>query len=409
VLVFEPDARGHSEEWLLHIARFTQQERPPVRVTMVVPDVLARRIAAEVPGAGGLEIMALSPAEIRSCLSANLAFGALARWWLMRRYLARSGANEGFFLCIDSLTLPLALGLGLGRRTASGILFRPSVHYASFDRRGRTARERLRDWRKQVLYPLALKNTALTEVHSLDPYFPVYAREHYLAGEKVVVLPDPFIETAQSPTLPLRVTRFPRDRTAFLLFGELTERKGVIQILRACERLDPAAARRIAILLAGRVDSAIAQQVRDSVRAVRATQPDLWIEIDDRRLSFNELAHTVEHCDVVLAPYQRFVGSSGVLIWAARMLRPVITQRYGLLCRLVREFGLGIAVDTTSPEALADAMEHAVRSGAKSLIDHARARKFLAQRDGRSFAARVLKLPLRAPDQATFTSSRVAR
>jgi len=162
-------------------------------------------------------------------------------------------------------------------------------------------------------------------------------------------------------------------------------------------------------VLAGRVDPAIAQQVRESVRAVRAAQPELWIEIDDRRLSFNELAHTVEHCDVVLAPYQRFVGSSGVLIWAARMLRPVITQRYGLLCRLVRDFRLGIAVDTTSPEALADAMEHAVRSGPKSLVDHACARKFLAHRDGRTFAANVLKVPVREQIQAIFTSSRVAR
>ena len=409
ILVFEPDERGHAEEWILHIVRFLRDERPNIRVTMAIPQSLARRLAAEMPSRETLAIVPLSQSELRGCLNANLAFSAFARWWAMRRHLARSGADEALFLCIDPLSLPFALGLGLGGRTASGILFRPSVHYASFGRTPPTLGERLRDRRKRILYPLMLKNSTVRQVHSLDPYFPAFARESYVAGDKVLALDDPLAGESETPGPSVRSPRFPRDRIAFLLFGELTERKGVLQLLHACERLDPEIASRTAVLLAGRIDPPIEDEVRDLVRAIRAVQPDLWLEVDDRRLSFAELTVAVQGCDVVMAPYQRFVGSSGVLIWAARACRPVLTQRYGLLCRLVRDYGLGVTADTTSPDALAGAIEHAVRIGPRTLIDQARARQFVANRDGRHFASQLLNVREAERDHAAVTPARARR
>jgi len=409
VLVLEPDARGHAEEWLQHIVRFVRDYPADVEVTLAVPQSLASRLAAEAAGHPRIHVHALSASEVERCLHPKLAIGAFARWKVMRRCLAASGAQEAFFLCIDSLTLPFALGLGVGRgRRASGILFRPSVHYETFGRGLATLGERVRDWRKRVLYPLMLKNASVGTVHTLDPYFPEYARERYIAGDKVVALPDPIAETAGDHGGKPRTPRFPHDRVAFLLFGELTQRKGIVELLEACARLNPEAAKRIAVLLAGRIDPPLEGKVRDLIRSVRMARPELWIEIDGRRLSFGELAAAVDACDVVLAPYQRFVGSSGVLIWAARMLRPVITQRYGLLGRLVRDYGLGMAVETTSPDAIAEAMEHAARVGAKTLIDAQHARKFLAEREGHAFAARVLAVTPRT-DAASLTDPRVRR
>jgi glycosyltransferase involved in cell wall biosynthesis len=409
VLVLEPDARGHAEEWLQHIVRFVRDEPADVEVTLAVPQSLTSRLSAEAGRHPRIHIHELTASDVERCLHPKLAVGAFARWLVMRRCLAASGAQDAFFLCIDSLTLPFALGLGVGRdRRASGILFRPSVHYETFGRGLATFGERVRDWRKRVLYPLMLKNKSVATVHTLDPYFPEYARQRYVAGDKVVALPDPIAEAVGDHAGKPRTSRFPHDRVSFLLFGELTQRKGIIELLEACMRLNPDAAKRISVLLAGRIDPPLEGKVRDLIRSVRSARPELWIEIDDRRLSFAELASAVDACDVVLAPYQRFVGSSGVLIWAARMLRPVITQRYGLLGRLVRDYGLGMAVETTSPDALAEAMEHAVRIGAKTLIDAQRARKFLAEREGNGFAARVLGVAL-STNAASLTDARGRR
>ena len=50
VLIFEPDARGHAEEWFGHILSFVREAKPPVRVTFAVPrdlvDLLAPAAAA---------------------------------------------------------------------------------------------------------------------------------------------------------------------------------------------------------------------------------------------------------------------------------------------------------------------------------------------------------------------------
>jgi glycosyltransferase involved in cell wall biosynthesis len=64
--------------------------------------------------------------------------------------------------------------------------------------------------------------------------------------------------------------------------------------------------------------------------------------------------HALFGCaSLVLMPYQRHVGSSGVLVRAAAAGVPVLCQRYGMLGQLVEDRRLGLTVDTGSPEAIA--------------------------------------------------------
>jgi len=396
ILIFEPDARGHAEEWLLHIARLLGEGKSSRRVTMLVARALARRLSheAEKLAPGTLEILALSERECRLCMSSGVMLGSFARWWIVRHYLAKTRADEAFFLCVDTLSLPFALGLGMGGKPASGVLFRPSVHYAAMNKTDPTSKEKIRDLRKDLLYPQMLRNPAVNVIHSLDPYFPAYAQERYVHGAKVVPLADPASEAFETSADRADLKpRGPAGRTRFLLFGELTERKGIIQVLQACARLSPEIARRTIVVLAGRVDPPLKKLVQDLLWKARKDRPELWIELEDRRLTLDELAESILSCDMILAPYQRFVGSSGVLIWAARAGRPVITQAYGLLGRQAHDHKLGLAVDTTSPDILADAMTLAVEKGPRTLFDEHAARRFASRREGLRFAARVLGLP----------------
>ncbi len=395
ILIFEPDARGHAEEWLLHIAHLLEDGKAARKVTMVVARALARRLTheAERLAPGTLEVVALTDRESRLCINGNLTVNAFARWWIVRRYLRRTGADEAFFLCIDTLSLPFALGLGMDGKPASGVLFRPSVHYAAMNKTDPSLTEKVRDLRKELLYPQMLRNPAVSTIHSLDPYFPGYARERYIHGAKVAALADPVSEAFETSAGQAELKpRGPAGRTRFLLFGELTERKGIIQTLQACAKLSPEVAKRATVVLAGRVDPALKKPVQDLLWKARMERPELWIELDDRRLSLDELAEAILSTDMILAPYQRFVGSSGVLIWAARAGRPVITQAYGLLGRQTHDHKLGLAVDTTNPDVLADAIAIAVEKGPRTLFDEHGARRFAARREGLNFAARVLGL-----------------
>src|SRR3977135_2361316 len=193
VLILEPHAEGDSPEWLQHLSEFVASNATPATITVVVPPALCTALARSMPAAaeGRIRFIALKPRELRLCTHRSLSIAAFARWWTMRRYLRRSGADIGFFLSLDLLCLPFALGLHAQGKPVGGILFRPSVHYGALGSYRPSAGEKLRDFRKDLLYRLMLRNPTIKAVLSLDPFFPAHAVAHYGHGNKVRAVPDP--------------------------------------------------------------------------------------------------------------------------------------------------------------------------------------------------------------------------
>jgi glycosyltransferase involved in cell wall biosynthesis len=390
LLIFEPDAEGHSLEWLQHLIDHAGEEAD---LFVLVPAKIRDALANAMPAAAKsrVHLLALSSLEVRLCLRRPLPIAAFARWWVMRRYLFRTNADSGFFLMIDLQSLPFALGFGLGGRRVSGILFRPSVHYGAIGPYAPSRAERRRDRRKDLLYRRMLANPAVERVLSLDPFFPAYASEHYPRGDKVAALPDPAHPPVE-PGLPAIGDFPPIGRIGFLLFGYIAERKGPLVVLEALALLPPTIARRVAVLFAGRVDPALRDKMTQHRRALSASHPDLWLRIDDRRLGSSELSGLVDRSDVVLAPYQRFVGSSGVLLWAARAGRPVLAQAFGLIGKLTRDHRLGIDVDADDAAQLAEQIVRMVERGPASCFDRVAAARFAAAQTPERFASLVLSV-----------------
>ncbi|MEK9969264.1 MAG: glycosyltransferase [Ferrovibrio sp.] len=392
LLVLEPDGDGHAEEWLRHLLLHLGRQHQIERIWIVVPAVLRDRLADSLPAhlRHRIGLLALTPAELRYCTHRRLAVSGMARWWVMRRYLLRTGAGVGYFLSLDHLSLPLGLGLGAAGRRLGGILFRPSVHYRELGDYRPSLGEKMRDWRKSLLYRGLLSNPAVDTVLTLDPFFSSYASEHYKGGDKVSAVPDPAFPVALQPAnddlLPIPV---PPDRVMLLLFGALTARKGVLHTLEALKLLPPELSARIAVVIAGKISPDIHRKMHLLKTRLHHERPNLWLHVEDRWLGSAEIESLVRRSDIVLAPYQRFVGSSGVLLWAARNNKPLLTQDYGLLGRFTRDHGLGLAVDTSSPVSLADAIAEMVRRDPATFINAAAAADFVAGHTPESFANKV--------------------
>jgi len=390
-VILEPELGGHQHEWLEHLVAWSRTVAHTHVVWLVVAPQIHRDLAALVPAdlRRSVRVLAMHPRLQRLCSHRSLVVSAFARWWVMRRFLALTGAEVGQFMSLDHLTLPLALGLRAHGRRLTGILFRPSVHYQALGSGPPSLGERIRDLRKEVLYRRMLRHRDLAMVLTLDPYFVGHATRHYFGGDKVRAVADPVNPALDAaPQAPL-IPRVPPRRVVLVLFGFLTERKGVLNLLDALRLLMPETARRIAVILAGRVDGAIRDALTARRERLSAENSMAWLHVEDRWLATEEIAALVEQSDVVLAPYQRFVGSSGVLLWAARAGKCVLAQEYGLVGRLVADHRLGLAVDTSDVRTLARALTTIAHQGPQSFIDPRAASAFAAAHSARSFATSV--------------------
>ena len=393
LLVFEPDHLGHPLEWLEAIVKHLRERDDAITVSLVIAPELARPLAHQAaPGASlDLRIIALDPREVRLCRHRSLAISSLGRWWTMRRYLRQTGADHGHFLGLDLLSLALALGVGFAGRRVSGILFRPSVHYDRVGAHRLALRDRMRDARKDLLYRLMLRNQALRAVLTLDPYFPAFAADRYRDGHKVRAVPDPNCATRRiGPHDAGLLNRLPTGRVVMVLFGVLDRRKGLLTLLEAVRRLDPTVARNLALIVAGRTDAPVAKAASSFARRIAEQRPEAWVRFEDRHLAAGEIAALVGRSDLVLVPYQRFVGSSGVLLWAAAAGKPVLAPDYGLLGRLVREHRLGLTTDTIDPNRLAEALTAAVRHSPGAFFDPAATRRYSDAHAPATFARAVI-------------------
>ena len=393
LLVFEPDSRGHPLGWLELLLTHLRDSGDTLTISLVVApsiaDCLARWRNEDLPF--DLHLIALDQREIRLCRHRSAVVSSIGRWRTMRRYLRITGADHGHFLGFDLLSLPLAFGLGFGGRSVSGILFRPSIHYPRVGSTGFVLRDRIRDLRKDLLYRRMFRNRSVRTILTLDPHFPEFASNRYPMGIKVRPVPDPDCSTGQIGTGHTAIAdEIPRDRIALLLFGALDRRKGVLTLLEAVRRLDPSIASRLALVLAGDIDDATAREMATLTHRIAEDRPEVWIKIEDRRLDQGEIAALLRRSALVLLPYQRFVGSSGVLLWAAAAGKPVLAPDYGLLGRLVREHRLGLTTDTMDANRIAEALATAVRRSPESLFDPAMTRRFSEAHAPAIFARTVL-------------------
>ncbi|MEX2453804.1 MAG: glycosyltransferase [Rhodospirillaceae bacterium] len=411
LLLFEPDGRGHAQEWIEHLLDWLARSPRDADLSILTDQGLYSELSnrAGWHGRSRIRIRALTARETAFCNSRRLSVSGMARWWVMRRHLRLTGASHGIFLGIDHLSLALGLGLGTGSVPLSGILFRPTVHYDPPS--SQTWKERIREIRKNVLYQGMLSNPSVSTIWSLDPDFPSYAVTKYRMGEKVRAIPDPIGDMPASPlgTPVSSLAASGGGRTRFLLFGVLAERKGVLTLLDALQRIEPHWAAAMHVTIAGTVDPSIADRFRRAVNTVREIRPELWLDIDERRLPKSDLANHVADTDVILVPYQRFAGSSGVLLWAASAGKPVITQSYGLVGRLVDEYRLGRAVDTTDPSDLAAALVAAVRDGYRELGDSEGMARFADCHSPEVFASRIMETILGFSFDANAESPAVSR
>ncbi|MEN8144197.1 MAG: glycosyltransferase [Gemmatimonadota bacterium] len=268
------------------------------------------------------------------------------------------------------------------------ILFFPFVRMSRRDiGKARGFLGKIKFLRKKWLLKFATRFSRLGTVFVLNDKEAVRRLNHLLGQADPIVrfLPDP-VPVWEGSGGALR----PSEKCTFLMIGALRRRKGVFEVLEAFRMLnDKEALRDAKLILAGDPTREDRNALVSAVEALRAQCPDLEVETQFRKLSEAEFVDRFAESTVVLVPYTRPEGSSGILGHAARANRPVVGPRDGLIGDLIRDYDLGYTLDDVSAESLSAYFERAI-SSAGDLASSPRQREFVEERKPENFARILL-------------------
>lgn len=286
----------------------------------------------------------------------NRAMRNFREWEVFCKYAQKLQTTHALIMYLDTYALPIALGKK-APCSFSGIYFRPTFHYPTFGNYQPSWKKSIQHWREKVTLDQILRRPQLHKLLCLDPF-----AVKSLQSSKMVHLADP---VSPKPPIIDNLSSFQallgieQHRRVFLLFGALDERKGIYQLLEAIELLPPELAQNFCLLIVGKTNTNEQAQIQPKISAIRQTQPVQILEFYDF-IPEHEVPKYFQAADVILAPYQRHVGMSGILLLAAAAGKPVLSSNYGLMGELVRHYQLGLAVDSTVPNEITQALSRYV-------------------------------------------------
>ncbi|WP_144154263.1 glycosyltransferase [Paraburkholderia sp. BCC1885] len=357
VLVIEPNFTGHRwryAEWAADACVEAGYRCLIVTASANAPHALAQRLAAA--GNPALQIAFVDPPAPSG--RRGLDSISYVRFLRFFEHIYRSINRErGVALVIVPYVdyffyaLPF-LGSPFGTTPWIGITMRASFHHTQVG--VRAPRRPLVNALKAALFRRALRSSGMKTLLSIDPTLRDWytgtadQRGAALGGAAVLYLADPFPDTVAGDPAEARRRLQLESGRYLLVYGAITERKGIHELIDAlAERQDP-----VRLLIAGEQDADTRAYLQSITSAL--TPPPVIL---DRFIPDDVERDLFSACDAVWLGYKGHYGMSGVLVQAYRFNKPVIATSDGLIGWFCRNGELGPVVDELSGAAINAALD----------------------------------------------------
>ena len=332
-------------------------------------------------------------ARFSELLNSNIVsdYAALYDWELFCKYAQLLEVDKSFIINIDTYLPLLAAGMNCPSPIL-GIYFGPSFHYEQLLNYAPKKQEKARSFREKFMLSRALRNPKLQTLFCLDPFAvePISKISH---KAKVLHLPDPVKLILPSPEQLEQLKRYleiQSNRKIFLLFGHLTRRKGIDQLLEAVKFLPTEIHQQICLLLVGCIHPDYQALIETKIDWIHRHYP-IQIVRNYQFVPQREVSFYFHLADIVLAPYQHHVGMSGILLLAAAAQKPLLSSNYGLMGEIIQRYSLGISIDSTMPEEIAKGFINCVNKSAEELQDFSKAKAFANENSADKFASTIFQ------------------
>jgi len=369
IALYQPLSGGHRGEYIEHVLS-TRSGGPSgesiyILASGEVKDRLRGSYGSEIPAA---QVETLSENEKSRVKDApTLLHRSLREWRPLHVFARRHEVDHCVLLRFNQLQFALGLHTLSGLPfTVSGVFPHP---YVREDVSGDTPFEYIKSHiayqRRRLSLWLAMCNPSITSIYLLNDPTAASVLNESIDPERnrFSAIPDPVFPKADPVEFPSQGLRsryaIDKDRYLFLLAGMLSRRKGVLNAVRAAMELDRDIQEEVALLLAGKPSPDVEPELRGAVDKL-ASDHAIEVRADFRFLPDAEFEQAFGESDLVLAPYLRSKGSSGILGHAARNRTPVLAPEDGLVGDLVDEYGLGTRVKADDVSDVAAGMKTCV-------------------------------------------------
>jgi glycosyltransferase involved in cell wall biosynthesis len=397
-MLFDLALGGHHGNYIQHlIDRWCEQNSSGSLDIVVLPqflqihsDVVETIAKRKHPN---IKLVPISQAQTKAL---NSRKSSLARFWrnfqewrLFCQYATALKATYGLLMYFDTCELPLAMGMP-SPCPFSGIYFRPTFHYGTFTNYAPSRKDKLQQVRERIALSRILRHPQLKTLYCLDPFAVKYI-ELFRPKASVVHLQDPvqISQASQSHVEEIRTQLgIEPDRKVLLLFGALDGRKGIYQLLDALSLLE-SNCQEICLLLVGGTHPIEQERIKNKVETIRRTLP-IHIVSHCNFVPESDVTAYFQLADLVLAPYQRHVGMSGILLLAAAAGKPVLSSDYGLMGELVRRYSLGLTIDSMIPQEIAKGIDRCLQSP-ENLCDRDLMKSFAEQNSAEQYVKTIFQ------------------
>ena len=206
-------------------------------------------------------------------------------------------------------------------------------------------------------------------------------------------LPDPvkIYDDDQKRAQQLRSTlKIEPHRQVFLLFGTLVARKGIYKLLEALPLLTSQTCQKLCVLLVGEPGSQDYQRIRNQISILDQTLPLQIIAVTEFVAEGN-IQPYFHLADFILAPYQKHMGMSAILIRAAAAKKPILASDYGIMGKIVHQNELGLTIDATQPQEIARGITKFLEYGSNLGFNPTKAYEFAQKNSPGAFAQTLFK------------------
>lgn len=393
LMLFDLSIFGHHPSYIQHFINYWITQETPGSLDIVVSPKFLQEHSDVVELATfnpeKINFIAITQSEEASLKPRNSGINrnirAFQEWKLFCKYAQSLKTTRGLIMYFDPYLLPLAIGMKLPC-SVSGIYFRPTFHYSSFSNYTTSWSNSVQQWREKFILNRVLRHPQLKTLFCLDPFAVKHINK--FDSTSAVHLPDPVglpnQNKCQIASLKERLG-INSDKKVFLLFGALNGRKGIYQLLEAIGLLPSVLCEQMCLVFVGEANPTDRASIKSKVAATCQTQPVQIIEHYEF-VPEQDIPAYFQLADVVLAPYQRHVGMSGILLLAAAANKPVLSSNYGLMGEMVQRYQLGISVDSTLPEEIAKGLQRCLEESLEEIGDRNQMQLFAEENSAQKFA-----------------------